>query len=107
MSGKVEIDAHWMENIASAAALLEGTANAMDKREADALRKLVKSAKPIAADAQSVAAEGGVPDGKSIKQAMMSAWAHLPDSVLGHPARMQWLGERFLKNLATQHGENT
>lgn len=40
-----------------------------------------------------------VADGRAIKGAMMAAMACLPDSVLGHPARMQWVGERFLRNL--------
>lgn len=35
----------------------------------------------------------------AIKRAMMRAYALLPDAVLGHPARMQWMGEHFLRSL--------
>lgn len=46
---EVAIAAHWLQNIGSAAALLEGTGNIMDRREAEALRKLVKSARRLSA----------------------------------------------------------
>ncbi len=45
--GEVSIESHWLENVA-AAALLEGTGDVFDAREAAALRKLVASAKPAA-----------------------------------------------------------
>ena len=41
----VVIESHWLQNIASAAALLEGSQSIMDRREAEALRKLIKSAR--------------------------------------------------------------
>ncbi|MDC7806389.1 hypothetical protein PQS31_06070 [Luteimonas sp BLCC-B24] len=44
----VTIESHWLQTILSAAALLEGTGSILDKREAEALRKMAKSAKPAA-----------------------------------------------------------
>lgn len=44
---QIAIAAHWLENISSAAALLEGSNSVFDQREAAALRKLVQSAQRI------------------------------------------------------------
>lgn len=52
VENEVAIAAHWLENISAAAALLEGSASIFDRREADALRKLVKSARKIASAQQ-------------------------------------------------------
>lgn len=43
-SDDVVIERHWLENIASAACLLEGSGSIIDRREGEALRKLIKSA---------------------------------------------------------------
>lgn len=40
-----------------------------------------------------------LPDGQAIKAAMMKAHSYLPDAVAGHPARMRWMGEFFLREL--------
>lgn len=62
--GRVEEDSvviarHWLQNIGSAAALLEGTGNLLDKREADALRKLIASATTAPSPAREAATAGG------------------------------------------------
>ena len=43
---EVCIQAHWLENIAAAATLLEATKDPFNLREAAALRKMLASAKP-------------------------------------------------------------
>ncbi len=44
---EVAIAAHWLQNIESAAAILQNSYSIMDRREGDALRKLVKSARRL------------------------------------------------------------
>lgn len=46
-SDDVVIERHWLENIASAACLLEGSGSIIDRREGEALRKLIKSARRL------------------------------------------------------------
>src|SRR5690606_4801214 len=46
--GEVCIAAHWLENIAAAASLLEASGDVFNVREAAALRKLIASAKDTA-----------------------------------------------------------
>lgn len=80
---EVCIQAHWLENIAAAATLLEATKDPFNLREAAALRKMLASVKPGGATQPTLAREESTAGGDEPSESEIKLASDSPNSPRG------------------------